>query len=35
MIAPEVNIGAHPMLDYAEQKIVSSMSTLLARAGIE
>ena len=30
MILPEVNIGAHPMLDYVEQKIVASMSTLLS-----
>ena len=35
MITPEVNIGAQPTLDSAEQQIVVSMSALLARAGIE
>ena len=31
IIALVVDIGAHPKLDYPEQKIVASMSTLLAR----
>ncbi|MDE0591915.1 MAG: hypothetical protein OSB68_01540 [Dehalococcoidia bacterium] len=35
MITPEVNIGAHPTLDYAEPKIVSSMYTLRTPAEIE
>jgi hypothetical protein len=33
MIAPEVNIGAHPMLDYAEQKEDCSQNVYTAFMG--